>query len=133
MNLINLAAPQKERKEHFCKAGKATKPVYKYVYDEKHACPRRVLNGEVNVQDMIQSYADDVDFAAMGKMLVANKENVIDHFALNGEIQDVTGLPRNIHEMSALHNKMKEEFEKYGQSNHRIHQYTKVLCLQGKY
>lgn len=112
MNLINLAIPTKKRSVHYANSGKKTKVVYKYVYDEKHGCPRRVPNGEMNIQDMIQSYADDVDFAALGKMLVANKENVIDHFAMNGEVEDITGLPRNIHEMNALHNKMVEEYEK---------------------
>ena len=116
MKLINLSIPKlKEHKTFYAPAGKQTKTVYKYVYDEKYACPRRVANGQVNIQEMIQSYADDVDFAALGKMLVANKENVVDHFDLNGEVQDVTGLPRNIHEYEALHNKMKAEFEKLPQ------------------
>lgn len=112
MKLINLAKPTEKREIHYAASGSRKKVVYKYVYDEKYACPRRVVNGEVDIQDMIQAYADDVDFAAMGKMLVANRDNVLDHFVLNGEVQDVTGLPRNIHEYQALHNKMKEEFEK---------------------
>jgi len=112
MNLINLAKPTKQIKKFYCSAGSKTKVVFKYVYDEKYACPRRVANGEVSIDDMIQSYADDVDFSVMGKMLVANKDNVLDHFILNGEIQDVTGLPRNIHEYEYLHNKMKEEYQK---------------------
>lgn len=112
MKLINLAIPDKKRTEHFASSGCKTKTVYKYVYNEAYACPRRVANGQINVDDMIQQYADDVDFVQLGKMLVANKENVVDHFALNGEVQDVTGLPRNIHEYEYLHNKIKEEYEK---------------------
>ena len=112
MELVNLAKFPKVRKTFYASAGKKLKKVYKYVYSEELQCPRRVENGFINVDEMIQSYKDDVDFAALGKMLVTNKENVIDHFALNGEIQDVTGLPRNIHEYEALYNKMKEEYEK---------------------
>lgn len=61
---------------------------------------------------MIQSYADDIDFKAIGKMLVDTRDNVVSHFDLNGEVMDVTGLPRNIHEYEALHNRMKNEYEK---------------------
>ena len=93
-------------------AGSRKKTVFKYVYSEKHGCPRRVENGEIDIQDMIQAYADDVDFKAIGKMLVDTRDNVKSHFTdMNGEVMDVTGLPRNIHEYEALHNKMKSSFE----------------------
>lgn len=109
---INLGKFPKDIKQFNSCAGSPEKIVYKYEYSEKHGCPRRVANGKVNVQDMIQSYADDVDFKSIGKMLVDTRDNVVSHFDMNGEIQDVTGLPRNIHEYEALHNKMKAEYEK---------------------
>lgn len=112
MSLVNLGKMPKELKAFPSPSGNKHKTVYKYVYSEKHGCPRRVPNGEVNIEEMIQSYADDVDFKSIGKMLVDTRDNVVSHFELNGEEMDVTGLPRNIHEFEALHNKIKSEFEK---------------------
>lgn len=112
LNLINLGKMPKTVGPIGCHPGSRKKTVFKYVYDEKHGCPRRVENGQVDVQDLIQAYADDIDFKAIGKMLVDTRDNVKSHFDLNGEIMDMTGLPRNIHEYEALHNKMKAEFEK---------------------
>ena len=110
--MINLGVLPKKIKFLCVPAGEKEKTVFKYVYSEKHGCPRRVANGKVNVQDLIQSYADDVDFKAIGKMLVDTRDNVVSHFTdCNGEIIDVTGQPRNIHEFEALHNKMKAKFE----------------------
>ena len=94
-----------------CPAGDRKKPVYKYVYDEKYGCPRRVLNGYSDWFDYIQASADDVDFKSIGKMLVDNRNNVVSHFiSKDGEVFDATGLPRNIHEVNALHNKMMDSF-----------------------
>ena len=102
----------KEVKRFSCPAGDRKKPVYKYVFDENYGCPRRVLNGYTDLQDFIQQSADDVDFASIGKMLVDTKNNVLSHFvSKDGEVVDVTGLPRNIHEVNALHNKMKASFD----------------------
>lgn len=101
-DIHNIPSPSGDRK----------KPVYKYVYDEKYGCPRRVLNGYVDFQDSIEEFKDDIDFSAIGKMLVDNRNNVISHFvSKDGEVVDVTGLPRNIHEINALHNKMKASFD----------------------
>lgn len=95
-----------------CPAGNRKKPVYKYEYDEKYGCPRRVLNGYTDLHEYIQASADDVDFKSIGKMLVDNRNNVVSHFvSKDGEVFDQTGLPRNIHEVNALHNKMKASFD----------------------
>lgn len=111
-NMINLGKMPKTVKFFFSSCGSKEKTVFKYVYSEKHGCPRRVPNGKVNIHDLIQSYADDVDFKSIGKMLVDTRDNVVSHFTdVNGEIVDVTGQPRNIHEYEALHNKMKKQFE----------------------
>lgn len=110
--MINLGLYPKKVKVLHSSCGSAEKTVFKYVYSEKHGCPRRVPNGKVNVQELIQSYADDVDFKAIGKMLVDTRDNVVSHFTdVNGEVVDVTGLPRNIHEFEALHNKMKAKYD----------------------
>lgn len=111
-SLINLGGYPKKITRCHAYSGKKDKIAFKYEYSEKHGCPRRVQNGKVNFDDMIQSYSDDVDFKAIGKMLVDTRDNVVSHFDLNGEVMDVTGLPRNIHEYEALHNKMKSEYEK---------------------
>lgn len=112
LNLIFLSKMPSKITYKFSNPGSDKKTVYKYVYSEKHGCPRRVPNGTVNIQDMIQAYADDVDFKAIGKMLVDTRDNVKSHFTdMNGEIMDITGLPRNIHEYEALHNKMKTSFD----------------------
>ena len=110
--LVNLQKMPKTISRFNSPSGSRKKTTYKYVYSEKHGCPRRVPNGEVDIQDMIQSYADDVDFKSIGKMLVDTRDNVVSHFSLNGEVMDITGLPRNIHEYEAMHNKMKAEYEK---------------------
>lgn len=64
----------------------------------------------MDLHDYIQQSADDVDFKSIGKMLVDTRDNVIDHFSLNGEVMDVTKLPRNIHEYEQMHNTMLKEF-----------------------
>lgn len=87
------------------------KILYKYEYDPKFGCPRRVPSGVMDMQDYIQQSADDVDFKQIGKMLVDTKANAIDHFTYDGEVFDVTKLPRNIHEYEAQHNKMLQEFD----------------------
>lgn len=115
VNLISLGKMPSMINFTYSNPGSKTKPAYKYVYSEKHGCPRRVKNGEVNVQDLIQAYADDVDFKAIGKMLVDTRDNVRSHFSLDGEEMDITNLPRNIHEYEALHNKMTAEYEKLPQ------------------
>lgn len=112
LNLISLGKMPKEVKFVSSPIGKKDKITYKYVYEEKHHCPRRVVSGKYDLDEMIQQYADDVDFKAIGQMLVDTRDNVRGHFDLNGETMDVTGLPRNIHEMAALHNKMQDEFAK---------------------
>lgn len=109
--MLNQKMPSKIL-ELKCNAGDRKKPVYKYVYDEKYGCPRRVHNGDINIQDIIQQSADDVDFKSIGKMLVDNRDNVLSHFDATGErVIDTTLMPRNIHEYEALHNKMKASFE----------------------
>lgn len=111
-NIVNLQKMPKKVEFKLNARHSKDKTVFKYVFDEKHGCPRRVPNGKVDVQAMIQSYADDVDFKAIGKMLVDTRDNVVSHFTdVNGEVVDVTGLPRNIHEYEALHNKMKQKYE----------------------
>lgn len=112
MSLINLGKIPSKIQFKNAPRGEKDKITYKYVYDEKHHCPRRVVSGKYDLDAMIQSYADDVDFKAIGQMLVDTRDNVRGHFDLNGETMDVTGLPRNIHEMQALHNKMRDEFYK---------------------
>lgn len=92
-------------------SGTRKKAVYKYAYDEAYGCPRRVLNGYTDFQDYIQASADDVDFNAIGKMLVDTTQNVVGHFKVEGKTFDMTGVPRNIHEFDALHNKIKAEFD----------------------
>ncbi len=110
--LIGLPKFPKEIK-HFCaNPGEKEKITYKYVYDEKYGCPMRVESGKIDILDYIQQSADDVDFKSIGKMLVDTRDNVIDHFQMEGETFDVTRLPRNIHEYEALHNKMLAEFDK---------------------
>lgn len=112
MSLINLPSMPKEIKSFATNPGCEKRPAFKYVYDEKYGCPRRVKNGEINIQDMIQQSADDVDFKAIGKMLVDNRDNVISHFNQDGDrIIDTTLMPRNIHEYEALYNKMKASFD----------------------
>lgn len=111
IKLINNPAMPKEVKTYGCNPGNKKRPLYKYVYDEKYGCPRRVLNGYMDVQDFIQQSVDDVDFKAIGKMLVDNRDNVISHFEGDDRIIDTTLQPRNVHEFQALHNKMKASFE----------------------
>lgn len=112
MNLLNLPKMPKSLKINYCHPGDKKRPLYNYKFDEKYGCPRRVLNGYMDQQEYIQQSADDVDFKAIGKMLVDNRDNVITHFTSDtGEIIDVTGQPRNIHEYNNLQNKMREEFE----------------------
>lgn len=109
--MINLPQMQKSYKKLTCPAGNRKKPLYKYEYDENLHCPRRVKNGEMDLADFIQASADDVDFKSIGKMLVDTRDNVIDHFKMEGETLDITALPRNIHEYELLHNKMKANFD----------------------
>lgn len=111
MSMLNLPAMPKNLKLKTCPAGSKSKEVFKYEYDQKYGCPRRVKNGSIDIDEYIQQSKDSVDFAAMGKMLLNTKDNVIDHFSINGEVFDQTALPRNIHEYEALHNKMKTSFE----------------------
>lgn len=112
--MINLGKMPKSHKHIFSNAGKKEKLIYKYVYDEKHGCPRRVKNGVVNIDDFIQQSADTVDFKAIGQMLVDTRDNVVSHFSsVEGETIDLTGQPRNIHEFEALHNKIKSSYENY--------------------
>ena len=66
MKLINLPEYPKTIKIVGCPTGSEKRPAWKYVYDENYGCPRRVKNGEVNVQDLIQQSADDVDFKSIG-------------------------------------------------------------------
>lgn len=102
---------EKELKYFKGNPGNRKKPVYKYAYDEKYGCPRRVLNGYTDIQEFIQMSADDVDFSAIGKMLVDTKKNVVDHFTTkDGKVLDLTGQPRNIHEYAAMHNKLTESY-----------------------
>lgn len=110
--LINTPAMPKKLKTNFSPSGDRKKPAWRYEYNEALKCPTRVLNGYVDLQDFIQQSADDVDFKAIGKMLVDTKANVIDHFvSRDGEVVDVTGMPRNVHEFEALHNKLRKEFD----------------------
>ena len=112
VKLINLPSIPKVIEQFPANNGCEKKISWKYVYDEKYGCPRRVANGEVNLQDMIQQSADDIDFKAIGKMLVDTRENVISHFNADGErVVDTTLMPRNIHEYEALHNKMVASFD----------------------
>lgn len=109
--MMNLGKMPKTIKPYFSKASKGIKTIYKYEYSEKLHCPRRVKTGEASIQDLIQSFADDIDFKNIGKMLVDTRDNVVSHFTdQNGEIVDVTGSPRDIHEFNALQNKMIEQF-----------------------
>ena len=110
--MINLCIMPKKFGFKSSSCGSRKKTVYKYVYDERYGCPRRVANGEIDVHEMIQAYSDDVDFKAIGKMLVDTRDNVKSHFTdINGEVIDVTGQPRNIHEYEALHDKMMSQFD----------------------
>ena len=109
--MINLGKMPKEHKPLFSSPGSKEKPIYKYVMNEKYGCPRRYVAGKTNLQDYIQQSKDDVDFKSIGKMLVDNRENVISHFDMNGEIVDVTGHPRDIHELNDLEVKMRNSFK----------------------
>lgn len=112
MMLINLPS-MPDQKKSFKKKSLVypkTKPLYKYEFNPAYGCPRRVKSGEMDLHDYIQQSADDVDFKSIGKMLVDTRDNVIDHFSLNGEVMDVTKLPRNIHEYEQMHNTMLKEF-----------------------
>lgn len=111
MELLNLPKMPKTIKRFPTPSGSKEKVTYKYEYDPKYGCPRRVVSGKVDLQAYIQASADDVDFKAIGKMLVDNRDNVLSHFELEGETMDITGLPRNIHEYEALHNKMLKSYE----------------------
>lgn len=111
IQLINIPSMPAVIRKFYCSPGERKKPLYKYEFDPAYGCPRRVKSGEMDIQDFIQQSADDVDFKAIGKMLVDTRDNVAGHFNLEGEIMDVTKLPRNIHEYEALHNKMLAEFE----------------------
>lgn len=102
---------KKQYKFIFSPSGKKDRPVYKYVYDEKYGCPRRVLNGYYDFHDFIQEGRDNVDFKSLGEILVDSKKNIIDHFVdKDGQIVDVTGQPRNIHEANKLYNDLRESF-----------------------
>lgn len=113
VNLINCPSlTLKKHKLLKTPAGSKTKPVYKYVYNEKYGCPRRVISGEIDIDAYIQQAADDVDFKALGQMIVDSRDNVVSHFQMEGEVLDVTKLPRNIEEYQALYVKMQDEFNK---------------------
>ena len=75
IRLINLPSMPDVKKITLFTAptGKKTKPTYKYVYDEKYGCPRRVISGEIDIDAYIQQAADDVDFKALGQMIVEYK------------------------------------------------------------
>lgn len=112
--MINLGKMPKSVKVLHQHAGKKEKPIYKYVYDEKHGCPRRVQTGICNIDEFIQQSADTVDFKAIGQMLVDTRDNVVSHFSsVEGETIDITGQPRNIHEYADLQAKIKSSFESY--------------------
>lgn len=99
--------------EKFCSNGKKDRPIYKYVYSDKYGCPRRVLNGYINQHDFIQESKDSVDFKSLGKMLVDTKANIVDHFVdKDGQVIDITGQPRDIHEASKLMNDLHESYDK---------------------
>lgn len=112
LKLINIPSlpDVKSIKEFFAPSGSKTKKVFKYVYNEKYGCPRRVVNGVMDLDEYIQQSANDVDFKAMGKMLVDTRSNVISHFDVDGELLDVTGLPRDVREYEKLYNKITKEF-----------------------
>ncbi len=111
IDLINCPSLPKEVKFKGSSAGNKKKPVYKYVYDEKYGCPRRVLNGYIDLQEFIQQSANDVDFKTLGKMLVDTRLNIIGHFEVDGEVFDQTALPRDVREYETLYNKIKGEFD----------------------
>lgn len=108
--MINLVKMQRLIKE-FLSNGNRKKAIYKYEYSETKHCPVRVPNGFMDLHDFIQQSADDIDFKAIGQMLVDTRENVVDHFKVNGETFDMTGLPRDIHEYELMHNKLQNRFE----------------------
>ena len=108
--MLNQDMP-KTIKSFTCPSGTGKRPRFKYVYDENYGCPRRVLDGYINVQDMIQSFADDVDFKAIGKMLLSAQDNVVGSFVKDGKTVDVTGMPRNVHEYNSLITKIKGQFD----------------------
>ena len=112
MTLINLSKYQKKYDHKFSPVGSKDRPLYKYVYDEAYGCPRRVLNGHYDFHAFIQEGRDSVDFNSLGKILVDTKANIIDHFvSKDGEVVDITGTPRNIHEASKLFNDLKDNFD----------------------
>lgn len=114
LNLINCPSMPDFKKVKHVKTptGSRKKKIYKYVYDEKYGCPRRVVSGEIDIFAYIQEAANDVDFKALGAMLVDARNNVLSHFEIEGETLDITGLPRNIQEYESLYNKMNDEFNK---------------------
>lgn len=108
----NLKMPSKIPTAKKQPSGNRYKTLYKYEFDEKLGCPRRVENGKMDIVDFIQQSANDVDFKAIGKMLVDTRDNVASHFQDDkGQTLDITRLPRNIHEYEALNNKMKKSFD----------------------
>lgn len=111
INLLPITQDEKKLIKATCSPGSRKKVLYKYEFDTAYGCPRRVPSGEMDLQDYIQQSADDVDFKAIGKMLVDTRDNVISHFDLNGEVMDVTKMPRSIQEYEAIHNNMLKEFD----------------------
>lgn len=109
--LINLLPYPDEIKFHFANKGKRKKVVYVPGPSDRLGRPEFVPNGLVDVQDFIDASADDIDFKALGNVLVGTGGDVRHHFFSDAPITDVTQLPRNIHELSAMHNKLKKEFD----------------------
>ena len=110
--LINLAPLPKKLVTFKAEIGSPKKVVYKYELDPDYGCPRRVPNGFVDIDDFIQESADDIDFKSLGRALIGQGErDVRHHFFSDEPIVDASQLPHNIHELSAMHNKLKKEFD----------------------
>lgn len=113
INLINLPKVElKNLKQFFSPKGSKDKTLYKYVYDEKYGCPRRVVSGSMDLYAYVQEGRDQVDFSSLGKMLVDTKANIVDHFvSKDGQVIDITGQPRNIHEAVKLMSDLQDSFD----------------------
>lgn len=114
ISLINLPSIKdvKKYKRKSAPIGSKTKPVYDFKYDEKYGCPRRVIKGVLDLDEYIQQCADDIDFKALGKMIVDTRDNVVSHFTMEGEMFDQTALPRDVRELESLYKTMYAEFDK---------------------
>lgn len=101
-------------KEFFSPAGTRKQVVYKYEMDEKLGCPVRVPNGFIDLDDFIQQSADDIDFKALGTALIgadASLDGVNARFRTDAPLVDISGLPKDVHQLSAMHNKLKQDFD----------------------